>query len=563
MKEFLIKSKWIYKYSKPFLLSIIIITLLGVVSSLSNIYKALVMKKLIDSAIAIHINNMILYLILFGIIIITDILIQSLSSILSTKSYTKMHNNIQKRIYTHTLNAKWIEFSKYHSGDITTRITSDADSVTNLIMNTIPSVISLSVLLIGSFIILLHIDSLIAVIAFLLSPVIVLISRFYSTKLKKLYMLVQEIESKYRSLLNETLQNTVIIKSFCMEESNINAITNLQEEKLKLKLSQNKLNVLNNFLFSTSSWMIFFIIFAWGAYNLSKGTTTYGTMSALMQLFGNIQYPFMSLASSIPKIISTMASIERLMELEELPSDSSNSLVIKPNTVGFEFSDVSFSYKQDSPIIDNLSLKVNFGETVAVIGPSGEGKTTLIRLLLSLIYPERGHLFITNNNEKFEVDASCRNLISYVPQGNTLFSGTIAENLRYGNKDATDEELKIATSDACVWDFIESLEHGLNTTIGERGLGLSEGQAQRLAIARALLKKAPVLILDEATSALDTETEVKVLQAIKNLNPICTCLIITHRTTALKICNKVYKLDCGHLINLRNDTYEDVAIETV
>jgi ABC-type multidrug transport system fused ATPase/permease subunit len=158
--------------------------------------------------------------------------------------------------------------------------------------------------------------------------------------------------------------------------------------------------------------MIFFIVFAWGAYNLSKGTITYGTMSALMQLFGNIQYPFMGLASSIPKIISTMASVERIMELEELPSDFNNSLLINTNNVGFEFSDVRFSYKPHLPIIDNLSLKVNFGETVAVIGPSGEGKTTLIRLLLSLIYPERGHIFITNNNEKFEVDASCRNLIS-------------------------------------------------------------------------------------------------------------------------------------------------------
>jgi ATP-binding cassette subfamily B protein len=222
LKEFLIKSKWIYKYSKPFLLSIIIITLLGVVSSLSNIYKALLMKKLIDNAISIHIDNMILYLILFGVITITDILLQSLSSILTAKSYNKMHNNIQKRIYTYTLNAKWIEFSKYHSGDITTRITSDADSV-------------------------------IAVIAFLLSPVIILISRFYSTKLKNLYKIIQEIESKYRSIINESIQNTVIIKSFCMEKSSISVITNLQEEKLNLKLSQSKLNVVSNFLLSTSS----------------------------------------------------------------------------------------------------------------------------------------------------------------------------------------------------------------------------------------------------------------------------------------------------------------------
>lgn len=563
LKEFLIKSKWIYKYSRPFLLGIIIITLLGVVSSLGNIYKALIMKKLIDNAISIHINNMIQNLVLFGVIIIADILLQSLCSILSTKIYTKMHNNIQSSIFTHTLNVKWIELSKYHSGDILTRITSDADSVTNLIMNTIPSVISLSVLLIGSFITLFYFDPLLAVIAFLFSPAIVLIGRVYSIKLKKIYKLLQEIESKYRSLLHESIQNTIILKSFCMEKNTIKVVTNLQENRLKLKLSQNNINVLNNMLFSTSSWTTFFIIFTWGAYNLSMGSTTYGTMSALLQLFGNVQYPFMGLASSIPKTVATMTSIGRLMELQRLQLDSSNNSLIKANNVGLEFSDVSFSYKQGLPIIDNLSLKINSGETIAVIGPSGEGKTTLIRLLLSLVYPERGHIFITNNNEKIEIDASCRNLISYVPQGNTLFSGTIAENLRYGNKDATDEELKIAASDACVWDFIEGLDEGLNTIVGERGLGLSEGQAQRLAIARALLKKAPVLILDEATSALDTDTEIKVLQAIHNLNPIRTCIIITHRPTALKICNKVYKLDCGHLIELHNDTHQDVAIEII
>lgn len=519
------------------------------------------MKNLIDNAISSQINNMIRYLIIFLIFIVSDMLIQALVTTLSTRNYAKMYNNMEKHEYTHILNTKWIELSKYHSGDLSTRIVSDADSVTNTVMNTIPGIISNFVLLVGSFITLLYINMRLAIIISLLSPVLTIVAYLYSIKLKKLYSEYRKTESEHRSLLHESIQNIVILKTFCAEKSNIKSLTKIQEKKLSLTMKQNRINIVNNSLFSAGSWFSFFAVFTWGAFNLSKGTTTYGTLSALIQLFSNIQYPLLGIASSVPKAIAATASIDRLMEIEELTCDSNDSPIENVSRVGFEFTNVHFNYKNEVPILRGINININSGETVAIIGPSGEGKTTLIRLLLALVYPQEGQIYIKGNSKKIEVNPSCRSLISYVPQGNTLFSGSIAENLKFGNKNATTKELREVAAITYSLDFIETLNNGFDTLIGERGLGLSEGQAQRLAIARALLKKSPVLILDEATSSLDSETELRVLETIRNLEYNPTCLIITHRPSALAICDRVLKLDNGELIEINNSFEKESAME--
>lgn len=547
MNDTIKKIKWLFKYSRSYIISVIIIVLLGSSTSIITIYKALIMKKLIDNATASKVNTMIYYLVIFGILIVSSLLIESLSSLISTRSYNKMCLSIQNKIYSSVLNSRWQELSRFHSSDITTRITNDADGITNMILVTFPNILSSAVLLIGSLITLFRFDHTLALIGFLLSPPIILLSRYYSKKLKKLYLSIQQNESKLRSLLNESIQNIVIIKSFCLQKNNLDKYKNLQNKKLNLVLSQNNLSIINNLMFTASSWITFFLVFAWGAYNLTNGSATYGTISALLQLFGNIQSPFTTLATSVPKAVAALASVERLMEIEMLNPDLNNNKSINGTSLGIELKGLSFDYKTDLPIIKNIDLEIKPGEIVALVGSSGEGKTTLIRLLLSLIYPKDGLAYITNNGDKLQLDSSCRELISYVPQGNTLFSGTIEENLRLGNILATDEELKTVTKATKALDFIEGFDDGFNTVIGERGLGLSEGQAQRLAISRALLKKAPILILDEATSALDIETELTVLQTIKNLEHKPTCIIITHRPSALDICSRVLKLEKGQL----------------
>lgn len=554
------KFKWLLQHTTPFIVSLLIIMLFGAVTSAFGIYKTLISKTIIDAATNIKIDTMLRSLFLFGILIIIEMLIQIIISKLSVKSYSKMYNKIQASFYKKIMLTKWASLNKYHSGDLLTRLTSDAEAITNLLINIIPSLTSNIILLFGSFFMLLYFDSTLAVIALVFSPLPIIVSKLLSNRVKKIYKNLQEKESHYRSFIHESIRNITIVKSFCLENLNINKITNIQNEKLSLTISKNNFTIISNTFFSFSSWFIFFLVYGWGALKLSKGTITFGTITALIQLIGNIKEPFSKIASSIPQINSTLASVERLMEIESLESDYSDLMDISKDCLGIEFQNVTFSYDNKNFILKGINLAINPRETVALIGPSGEGKTTLIRMILSLLYPDTGDVFLTNKSEKFKINASTRNTISYVPQGNTLFSGSIYDNLKLGNLNATDEELQTALKAACATKFINDLPKGIHTIIGESGIGLSEGQSQRIAIARALLKKAPILILDEVTSALDSETEINVLEAIKELDPSPTCIIITHRPTALEICNRILKLDNGYIVEVENGYSNDVAI---
>lgn len=557
MKNLFEKIKWVAAQAKNSTLYLFLIVLFGATCSAMNIYRAIVLKMFIDSSIQAQTDKVLKFAILFAILVIVDVGLSALLSVIVAYSSTKITNLIQKRLYTHLTKTRWLEFSRYHSGNILTKLTNDVDAVTNVIVNTFPNIISLGVMLIGSFITMLFINKSLAIVAIILAPLTILISRLYAGKLKTLYNKFQEIEAEYRSFLHESLQNMVIIKTFCCETNNTLKLENIQKKRIQSVLSRSRMNAFSNTAFSLSSWIGFFIVFGWGSINLSTGAITFGTLTALLQLFGNIQGPFSNLTHSLPQIIYSLASAERLMDLEALDIDSNDSIVQNITSAGIQFENVSFYYKNNEPVLKNASAKINPGETVALIGLSGEGKTTLLRLLLSLVYPQKGNAFITHGEEKTKISPSCRKFISYVPQGNTLFSGTISDNLRIGNPEATDREIEAAARASCAWEFIENLPEGLNSVLGEHGLGISEGQAQRLAIARSLLHKTPILILDEATSALDINTEIKVLQTIHNLKPARTCIIITHRVTALQICHKILKLEDGCLFETTN-TVSDI-----
>ncbi|MBV7276199.1 ABC transporter ATP-binding protein [Clostridiaceae bacterium UIB06] len=548
MKSMITNLKWIKMQISKFFVPVIFIVIGGIASAFVGIYRSLIMKGLIDAATTAQLSLLYWSLLLLTCSILIDVTLSSIVSSIRGRCSIGISNRIQKKLYERLMKISWIELEKYHSGDILTRMTSDVDAVTSLIVNVIPSMFSFSIQLLGAFIVLLFLAPHLALIIILVSPVTMIFAHLFSRKLKCIYIKFQNTESKYRSLISESVQNMIIVKSFCCELFNVNKIEEIQKERQRLAIQRNNMSIISGAMLQTGSWIGFIMVFIIGSFGLSKGTFTFGTITALLNLVGNIQGPFAALSSLLPQVASAMGSIERLIEIENLEFDSYKDPLRSIKSAGILYKDVDFSYKKDLPILRNISVSFNPGETVALIGSSGEGKTTFIYLLLSLLKPTKGHLYIKDALNKVEVSASTRKFISYVPQGNTLFSGTVGENLRLGNLNATDEELNNAAKAACAYDFIMNLPEGFNTVLSEKGVGLSEGQAQRIAIARALLHKTPILLLDEATSALDAETETKVLKSIQNLNPALICIIITHRTAALNICHRIFKIEDNHLV---------------
>jgi len=552
--------KWMAGQARPFLFPISLTLIIETLLSIANVSMAIISKNLIDGATSKQRDLLITSAILFIVIIVGQVALEAILTLIRARNTEAISNKVRQNIFNHLTQKEWLEFSKYHSGDILTRMTSDVSNITNVFVSTIPDIVSLGVSLIAAFITLLYFEPYLAIVAFVLGPISLIASRLYAGKLKKLNLKVQQSESSNRAFLTEAIQNMTIIKTFCHEKISDKQIGRLQGERLSLVIKRSKLSMAANAILSLSYWVGYLVAFGWGVVGLFKGSTTFGTLTAFIQLISKIQGPFIDLAYSVPQIISAIASTERIMEFESLENEKISSKIPELNIAGIEFENVNFSYDIDKVILKNISTKICEGEIVGIAGPSGEGKTTLIRLILSLLHPSAGKIYITGERERFEVDATSRKLISYVPQGNTLFSGSIVENLRFGCDYATDQEIKEALRLACAWDFVKELQNGFNTIIGERGVGLSEGQAQRLTIARALLRKTPIIIFDEATSALDSNTEIKVLKGIGNLSPFRTCIMITHRASTLSICHHILRLEDGRMFESNNYTEAALAV---
>ena len=582
-KDLWVKIKWMGSYAKPAVPFLIFSIIVNIIFAVIGIYNVTVSKSLIDSAISGDSEATIRWLIIMLSITLISMLSSPVTSFMSTHSSTKLTQNIQRKIYQHIQCSDWLEQSKFHSVSLLTRVTSDVSNISSAILGTIPSLVSLTVTLVGSFYTLISWAPSIAFAAVFIGPFLILVGKYFSRKLKDLYKEAQEEDVKYRSFMQESIQNIMIVKTFCMEKINMHRLVEIQNNKYKIAMRNTKLSVMTSMSMSFCSSIAYFTIFTWGVLNIAKGVSTYGTFTGMLQLYSKVQAPFSSLASMIPGLISTIAAAERLMEIEAIPvekmadekelddigslevaldsiSSKVSSTFNKPNIV---FDNVSFAYKANNNILNNINLTIDAGETIAFVGPSGEGKTTMIRLILSLINPTEGNILLSEGNLVKEINRNYRELISYVPQGNTLFSGSIRDNLKYGNPYASDDEIKAALKNACALDFVNELEDGLDTMIGEKGVGISEGQAQRIAIARSFLRERPILILDEATSALDPETEVNVLKAVRELPTKPTCIIITHRPSALNICNRIMKLEKGHIREVSRESILEVASELV
>ncbi|MEN6316026.1 MAG: ABC transporter ATP-binding protein [Clostridiaceae bacterium] len=540
---------WVAASIRPFLKAVVIIIIVESLTSLGSVLMAIVSKNVIDFAVKNELNRAGLYIALFAGIILFNLAARAFLSIYSAKTHESYSNTLRQRIFGRLVNIEWMQVSKYHSGDLLTRLTSDIGAVASGSINILAQVTALGVQLVAAFVILLAFEPSLALMAFFLAPFTVLISRFYAKKMSNMHIRMQESESLYRSQIQEYLQNLLVLKTYNLEEQSKDRIGELQKERLDWVIKRSKTGATANSILSLGYWLGYILAFCWGAVKLANETATFGTFTQLLQLVNQIQGPFIALSRTVPLVISGLASAGRLIELEKLDAETPEAKIGIPASAGICFNEVSFKYEKDEQVLDTVTMEAQPGEIIAIIGTSGEGKTTMIRLMLALLKPDAGMIacFDGSGNE-YEISCATRNWFSYVPQGNTLFSGTIADNLRSGEQEADEDEMKAALNAVCALDFVEKLPVGINTVIGEKAYGLSEGQAQRIAIARALLRKAPIIVLDEATSALDIELEEKVLHNIRNMKPVRTCIMITHRRTALNECNKVYKLKDGILI---------------
>lgn len=534
--------KWLASYTKPYALRVVAIMFFNIAASLISVGMSLVMKKIIDNAQ--HGGNMLVNTIVFYfILVIVMQVVDVITSIMSTMVNERFSFGIRKQLYEKIIRSNWMDVKKYHTGDLMTRLTSDAGAIADGIIWTIPNIITLFVELVVVFCVLFYYSPMLAVFAMIIAPIAALMAWWLGRKMKHLQVKVQESEASYRSFLQESLANLLIVKAFSNEEYSTDKLIELRENRFFWVFKKTKFSLVSSTIMSMSFQIGYIVALSYGAMQMADGQITYGTMSLFLVLVSRIQSPIMQLARHIPKVISVLASAGRVIELQNIPREEVEKDHINVERVGVKIDNLSFGYTEEL-VLEDVNLDIKAGEFVAIIGESGIGKTTLIRLIMSFMKGEQGLItFINEKGETENANAGTREFLSYVPQGNTLFSGTIRDNVIQGKHDATDAEIEEALKLSSAYDFVMELPQGLDTKIGERGHGLSEGQAQRLAIARALIKKAPFLILDEATSALDEKTEIKVLQGLAQLTPRPTCLIITHRKSILSYCDREIKIE--------------------
>ncbi len=534
-------AKWLMKYSKPYMGRITLMMAFSIISTVVSLWMVQISKNIIDNATGG--NKFVTLLIVYFCLMIAMQVVGIVSTLLSAILSEKFSFGIRKQIYDKIIRSHWMDVKRYHTGDLMTRLTSDAGAIADGIIGTIPNIIILFVELLMVFVTLFIYSPLLAVFAMLVAPVAALVSFFLGKKLKKLQIKVQESESNYRSFLQESLANLLVVKSFANEDYSVDRLTTLREERFKWVFKKTKMSIASSTVMSMTFQLGYIVAFAYGAWQISTGQITYGTMTVFLTLVNRVQSPIIGLAQQIPRVVSVLASAGRVIELQNIPVEERLPEVVTSDKIGVDIENLTFGYT-DEIVLDNVSLNIKPGEFVAIIGESGIGKTTLLRIIMSFMGNYTGKVdFFDEKGLTDPANANTRRFISYVPQGNTLFSGTVRENIRMGKLDATDEEMWDALKLSAGYDFVKELPNGLYTVIGERGHGISEGQAQRIAIARAFVRKAPLLILDEATSALDENTEKEVIKGLQQLEPRPTCIVVTHRKSILTYCDREIKIE--------------------
>lgn len=516
----------------------VILGLLGVVVSLAQVWAV---QHAIDVASHTLEGDLYWAVGIIGALILCDFAINIsavwVKNILGIRAQNRMQQNMLDRI----LRSEWQGREQMHSGDVINRLEKDVTSVVNFLTETIPNTISVLAMFLGAFFYLLTMDVWLALTIVFMLPLFILVSKVYIGKMRQLTRQVRDSDSRVQSVLQETIQNRMLIKTMESDSAMVDKLEDTQSELRHRVVRRTAFSVFSNLILNFGFALGYLVAFLWSALRMSAGTLTFGGMTAFLQLVNRIQGPARNLTKMVPAFVSVFTAAERLMELEENPLEEQGDSIKMKAPVGIRLNNVTFSYSDDVTILNSLTFDFAPGTCSAIMGETGAGKTTLIRLLLSLVHPQQGSVVLYNNKEERELSPRMRCNFVYVPQGNTLLSGTIRDNLRLGKITATEEEMEEALRRACA-DFVFSLPEGLDTQCAEQGGGLSEGQAQRIAIARALLRGGSVMLLDEATSALDPVTERRLLRNILEKNDK-TVIFITHRSAVVDYCDQTLKLE--------------------
>lgn len=558
--------KWIFTYSARYKGAIVFYTLLGIVSTTMGLVSSITSKFLIDIITGYKTNQLALLLIIMIGSTLFSLIIGSVLSRISAKLSINIHNSIQADIFDKIIDSDWLALNQYRSGDVLNRFNADVSTVSGNAISWLPTIIIAFYHFIATFFVILHYDTVMALLAFASAPFLLLASHYFISKQREYNKKVREMSSKMMSFEVETFYNLDTIKSFGITDSYGGKLRKWQQKFKELSLKYNLFSIKTNIFTSILGSIVQMAAFCYCLFLLWNHSITYGTMTLFLQQRAALSNAFNKVVGIIPSFLQSSVSAHRIRELVELPREvhipeSSEMDVFKGTGYTVKMEGANFAYLENQKVITDSSFIARPGEIVALVGPSGEGKTTMIRLVLGLIHPSEGHVTIEAGGQKVDANANTRHLFAYVPQNNAVLTGTVAENLRMVREDATDEELIEALKLACAWDFVSAKPGGLEANVGERGNGFSAGQAQRLSIARAILAGAPILLLDEATSALDVTTERQVLRNIVRRQPNRTVIVTTHRPSVLNLSQRVYRVMETHVTELSEEEAAQMAID--
>lgn len=562
---------WLIGKAKRQLPIVIFLGILNIMTAASSLYLALLSKDLIDAAnIFTQLpkqTDVWAYLSRHEIIepaakIVGLIVFQVVASVsvsnLRIRAAGHIEMSLKRSIFSSLMKADYAVVQGYHSGELLNRLTSDASLVSKNATSLVPATLSMLTRLIGGLIVLATISPWFVVGVLTLGGIVAIGTRLYGSYLKKIHKICQETDGRTRSFMHEALSNLLTVKAFSSQSHMEERLDTYQKVNFRYRVRRTMIGNFGNTGVYLLLTVAYYVAMLCGVALMIAGQLSVGTLAALLQIFEQMQAPLRSASGILPQYYSMMASVERLRELELLQKEEENPLPESAETLFKKFTmltlqDLTFAYDEHTPVLKHVDMKLNRGEIVALVGESGIGKSTLIKLILSLLTPADGSIVLDFDDTHLTVDAATRVFFSYVPQGNTVLSGTLRENVAFFRPDISDERILEALRLACLDDFTETLYDGLDTVVGEHGYGVSEGQAQRIAIARALLNDAPILLLDECTSALDVATEQKLITNIRDMTDK-TVLMVSHKSGSVAGCDRVWNLQDGKMTDITKST---------